>query len=60
MTSSIITVLTGIPEEGEKRKQNSSEEIIAEDIPNLGKETDIQAQEARRAPNQINLRRPMP
>ena len=46
--------ITGVPE-GEERKEgaeNISEDIIAENFPNLGKKTDIQLQEAQRAPTQ--------
>ena len=32
-------------------------QIITENFPNLGKETDIQIQEAQRSPNKINPRR---
>ena len=48
----------GIPEGGErKRAGNLFEEIIAENFPNLGKETDIQIQEAQRPlPNKMNPR----
>ena len=54
--------LVGIPEgeEREKGAKNLFEEIIAETLPNLGKETDIQIQEAQRAPNKINPRRSIP
>ena len=33
------------------------EEIIPENFPNLGKETDIQIQEAQRIPNKMNPKR---
>ena len=36
---------------GEKGIENVFEEIIAENFPNLKKETDIQVQEAQRVPN---------
>ena len=38
--------------------ENLFEEIIAENFPNLRKETDIQVQEAQRAPNKKNPKRP--
>lgn len=34
--------------------------IMAENFPNLKKETDIQIQEAQRVPNKINPKRPTP
>ena len=40
--------------------ENLFEEIIAENLPNLRKETDIQVQEAQRATNQNNTKRPTP
>ena len=44
--------ITGIPEkeEREKRTEDLFEKIIAENFPNLGKETDIQIQEAQKIP----------
>ena len=39
--------------------QKISEEIIAEDFPNIGKETFIKVQEAQRVPDRINPRRNM-
>ena len=44
--------ITEVPEGGEKEKgaENTSEDIIVENFPNLGKETDIQDQEAQRVP----------
>ena len=43
----------GIPAEEErgKRAENLFEKIISENFPNLGKETDIQIQEAQRLPS---------
>ena len=54
--------ITGVPEEEEKKKQIEKifEEIIAENFPNMGKETASQVQEAQRAPERINPRRNMP
>lgn len=37
-----------------KGTENASEEVMAEDIPNLEKERDIQLQEACRVPHKIN------
>ena len=53
--------IIGIPEgkEEEKGIENISEEIIAENFPNL-KHTDIKIQEAQRAPNMQNPNRPTP
>ena len=47
-------------EEKEKGAENLQEEIIAENFPNLGKETDIQIQEAQRVPNKMTPKRPTP
>ena len=46
-------------EERAERAENLFEEIIAENFPNLRKETDIQVQEAQRAPNRISPKRPI-
>lgn len=50
--------IMGIPkgEDREKGVANSCEEIILENFPNVGKEIQIQIQEAQRG-NKINLRR---
>ena len=40
--------------------ENVFEEIMAENFPNLKKETDIQVQEAQRVPYRINPRRNTP
>ena len=40
--------------------ENLFEEIMAENFPNLAKETDIQVQEAQRVPNKMNPKRPTP
>ena len=47
--------ITGVPEgeESEKETENVSEDIIAENFPNLGKETYVQVQEAQRVPNRL-------
>ena len=53
--------LIGVPEEErEKGAKGLSEEIKAENFPNLGKETDIQIQEVQRTPIKINKSRPTP
>ena len=46
-----------IPEGEEKHKGTESifKEIIAENLPNLGREMDIQIHEAQRTPNRLNL-----
>ena len=41
-----------------RRKQGLFKEIIAENIPNLGKELDIEVHEAKRTPNYLNAKRP--
>ena len=54
--------IIGVPEKEEREKgaENLSEEIIPENFPNLGKETDIQIQEAQRTSNKINKNRSTP
>ena len=54
--------ITGFPEGEERVKgvENLFHEIIAENFPNLKKETDIQVQEAQRVPNKMNPNRPIP
>ena len=44
----------------EKGMENIFEEIMAENFPNLKKETDVQIQEAQRVPNKINPKRHTP
>ena len=53
--------ITWIPEGEEKKKriENISEEITADNFPNL-KETVIKIQEAQSTPNKLNPRRPTP
>ncbi|KAF0881040.1 LORF1 protein, partial [Crocuta crocuta] len=48
--------IIGIPEEEERRKdaEGVCEQIIAENFPNPGKETDIEIQEAKRTPLRYN------
>ena len=54
--------ITGVPEEEEKKKGTEKifEEIIVENVPNMGKEIVNQVQEAQRVPYRINPRRNMP
>ena len=54
--------IIGVPEgeERDKGAENLFEEIIAENFPNLRKETDIQVQEAQRSANKTNPQRPTP
>ena len=49
----------GVPEAEERQKGevNTLKRIIAENFPNLGKETNIQVQESYRDPNRINSKR---
>ncbi|KAF0873518.1 LORF1 protein, partial [Crocuta crocuta] len=51
--------IIGIPEEEERGKgvEGVLEKIIAENFPNMGKETDIEIQEAQRIPLRHNLNR---
>uniref|UniRef100_A0ABI7YX58 L1 transposable element RRM domain-containing protein n=1 Tax=Felis catus TaxID=9685 RepID=A0ABI7YX58_FELCA len=50
--------IIGVPEEeGEKGVEGVLEQIIAENFPNLGKETDIEIQEAERTPFRHNKNR---
>lgn len=53
---------TGVPEEKEREKWPESifKKIMAENSPNLGKDTNIQVQEAQRSPIQFNLKRSSP
>ena len=46
--------------EREKRINYLFEEIIAENFPNVKKETYIQVQKAQRVPNKMNPNRPIP
>ena len=54
--------IIGVPEEEEKKKgyEKIFEEIIVENIPNMGKEIVNQVQEAQRVPYRINTRRNTP
>lgn len=50
---------SGAPEgeEAETGTENILEDIMAQDFPNLGKEADIQVQEAKKAPYKMNPKR---
>ena len=52
--------IIGVPKEEEKEPQKIFEEIIAENFPNMGKETVNQVQEAQRVPGRINPGRNTP
>ena len=54
--------ILGVPEgeEREKGLEKTSEEIIAKNFPNMGKESLIQIQEAQQIPYKINPRRNTP
>jgi len=56
------TRIIKVPEEEERenRAENLFEELIAENVLNLGKETDIQIWEAQRTPIKINKSRSTP
>lgn len=54
----IIGVLEG--EEREEGEENLCQEILGENFPNLGKETELQIQEAREHHPKINPRRSTP
>lgn len=48
--------IMGVPEDGEREKgaEGLFEQIIAEDFPNLRKDTDIQIQDAQKTPIKFN------
>uniref|UniRef100_A0ABI8A1J7 L1 transposable element RRM domain-containing protein n=1 Tax=Felis catus TaxID=9685 RepID=A0ABI8A1J7_FELCA len=51
--------ITGVPEdEREKGAESLCEQIIVENFPNLGKDTDIKIQEAQRTPIRFNKNQP--
>ena len=52
--------IIGVPEEREKGTEKIFQEIIAENFPNMGKESLTQIQEAQRVPYKINPRRNTP
>ena len=51
--------IIGVPEgeEEEQEIENSLENIMKENFPNLAKEIEIQFQEAQRVPNKLDLKR---
>ena len=51
--------IIGVPEEEDTKKDHEKilEEIIVENVPQMGKETITQVQETQRLPNRINPRR---
>ena len=49
-----------VPEEEEKKRQKTLEEIIVENFPNMGKEIVNQVQEVQRVPHRINPMRNTP
>lgn len=50
--------IRGVKSRGERKgAENLFKGVIAENFPNLGKETNIQVQEAKRALNKMNTRR---
>ena len=55
----ILIHMIGVPE-GEGQSENIVEDLIAENFPSLGKETDIQLWEVQRAPYRINPKRSTP
>ena len=57
MTPSDVITLTSKSPRRRKGEENLFEEITAEKFLNLGKETDIQIQGAKRTPNKINKSR---
>ena len=54
--------IIGVPEEEEKKKgiEKIFEEIVVENVPNMGKDVVSQVQEAQRVPYRINPRRNTP
>ena len=48
--------IIGVPEKEKRKKgfKNVFDEIMADNFPNLEKETDIQVQEAQKVPNKMN------
>ena len=55
-----ITII-GVPEEEERERgvEGLCEQIIAENLPDLGKDTDIKIQEAQKIPLRFNKNRPL-
>lgn len=62
ITSNYQTFSLQEPQKEKKEKGTDTlfKEIIAESFPNLGRETDIQVQEAQRVSNKVNPNRPTP
>ena len=58
--TNVCTIGVQKGEEREKGVENIVEEIIAENLPNLEKETDIQIQEVQIVPYKINPKRNTP
>ena len=56
----IIFTLQESEEEREKAAENLVAEIIAENFPNLGMETDVQIHKAHKTPIKSNKSRPIP
>ena len=54
--------IIGVPEGEERQKgpEKIFEEIIVENVPNMGKEISTKVQEVQRVPGRINTRRNMP
>ena len=52
--------IIGIPEgeEREKEVENVFDEIMAENFPNLKKETETEVQEVQKVPNKMNSKKP--
>ena len=52
--------IIGVPEEEEREigVEGLCEQIIAENFPNLGKDTDLKIQEAQRTPIRLNKNQP--
>ena len=61
-TESTNICIVGDPERGEREKkaENLLQVIIGENFPNLGKETEIQVQEALRISDKMNPKRSTP
>ena len=52
--------IIGVPEAEKKGNENVFLKVMAENFPNLKKETDIQVQEAQRVPKKMNSNRATP
>ena len=52
--------IIGVPEDKKKGHEKILEEIIAENVPKMGKEIVTQVQETQRIPNRINPRQNTP